>query len=151
MLPTRLAMAGAIALMLGMVTLGAGLMPSLKAEAGNGQCDPFGSTPDPQATVAPLPTCTPQPTQPLRSATPTEAPEEPTDTAQPQPSATTAPPTQPPATATSAGGAGAGVQAPDTGTGAEDDSRSTWLIAVGAIVALAGTVALLGGMRRRNV
>ena len=151
MLPTRLAIAGAIALTLGLITMGFGLSPTEKAAAGNGGCAPFGGTGFTTASPpAETPTCTPTQQITNRTATPTAADDTATATAAAD-TATTQPATQVPATATSpAGGAGAGgLQPPDTGTG-ETSAQPTWVFGVGLVVALAGVAALLGGMRRKR-
>jgi len=120
------------------------------------------STPDPSPVASPtpeptagagsieslqqLPTCSPTPddddNRPTRTSTPTK-----TATAQ-------ATSTQPPApTSTPLGGGvqAGGVQPPNTGTGPEDGAGpAVWLLAVGAMLALAGRGVIASGARRRG-
>jgi hypothetical protein len=112
------------------------------------------ATPDPTAVITDfqalqqIPTCTPTVVI-RRTRTPSPEPtEEPTQTSEPAPTERPAPSaTQP------SGGAGAGVQAPDTGTGAAAGGSPAlmWvLLSAGAALAAMGAGAVVAGARKRT-
>ena len=108
----------------------------------------------PQAfTSQQLPICTATSPAQVRSATPTiTATPAATDTPVPPTSApSTSTPVPPAATATTAGGGvGAGIQGPNTGTGATSGGGAPWLLVAMAALALLGGGTLAYGVRRRR-
>ncbi len=142
-------MLGALALIVGVVLL------ALSVGTGGIGSAIAGNSPTPDPTADPceqkkLPEFC-NPTQPPRRESTNTPATTATNTAGPTDVPSTAAPTSPPARATPGGGAGAGgVSPPDTGTGPGDgsDLQLSWLLVLGAALALAGCATTVYGVRR---
>jgi hypothetical protein len=138
------------------ISIAAGMLLTGGSTAEAGQQGCIINSPTPQGTqiitgriqALQQPICTPTRDVPIKTNTPTPEPtEEATNTPAPVPSNTAVPPTNTPS-----GDAGAGgVTPPNTGTGdAQSTSGAYGILAIGALLALAGAGSLAAGVRRRS-
>ncbi|MHB8378005.1 MAG: hypothetical protein ACYDEB_13795 [Dehalococcoidia bacterium] len=151
----RFSVIGAAAVLAALALFGTNLGPGAVVHAGI----ILTSTPTFTATATPCPLapCTPTPPVSVQTATPTSTPAGAT-TGTPVSTSTLAPPTSvpntpvPPAATSPAGAVGAGIRAPNTGTGDGTAAGSgfPWALATGIALLAMGSSSLPLGVRRRS-